>query len=168
MQVGDLQQSFDAVAVRMRSKVKRHARNQRVPGMDHEDVESEMLLCLWKAWTTFDPDEGLLLEQWWWAIWINRKAGLIETYFAKKRITNTVPMTQHEIIDLLDSLSPLLQPGDFPECPSSDPVARTVWHLLASGYTGVEIRQLTEMGWRRFYRIIEGWRTGEVKAALTC
>lgn len=145
-------------------EITRLSHTQRVIGMEPGDVESELTECLWKAMQTYNPDSGLTLGQYWWSIWMHRKADLITAHFAKKCL-HALPMSPEDIEDLGEALAPLVSVGDM--CPSFDPIERVVWWMLSGGATGLEVRKLLSISWRTFYRILEGWRTDEVRSLLT-
>jgi hypothetical protein len=158
---------FSDEQARRRSEIHRLSYTQRVPGLDPEDVEEELTVALWRACTSYDPDSGATLGQWWWSLWMNRKADLIDGYFRKKRL-HPAPMDPEEVVGLVDALSPLLRTGDLPipHCPCEGTTERRVWVLLALGYPGQEVRKVLSISRRRFYTIIDGWKTPEVKALL--
>lgn len=156
---------FQRVYTSRRAEIARLSRTQRVPGHDPDDVASELTIALWKACSTFDPAIGLTLGQWWWSIWTNRKADLIDRYMAAKRV-NPVPMDADEITALVEALTPLADRADFPGCPSNDPVERWIWRLIGLGYEYQEIQRMTKTNVYRFYKIIESWRTPQIKGAL--
>lgn len=143
---------------------------QKVPGLEREDVHQELVATLWKAWTTYTPESGTTLGQWWWVVWIRRKADLIEAFFARKNRFTTAPFTDDHLeslaVQIGDSMEPLVSVSDL--CPSDEPTAVALWVLLAAGFTNVEIRNLLGISVRRFYSIVDTWRTAEVRAALSC
>lgn len=151
-----------------RSELARLARTQRVPGMEQDDVHAELSLCLWRACQTYDPASNVKLGQWWWAIWMNRKANLIEAYFRLRRVHPT-PMTPDKVVDLVDALSPALTHKDMrvPHCPSLDQIERSVWLLLSLGYQRTQVQRMLNIRKRQIYGIIHSWRTPEVLALLT-
>lgn len=163
--IGELDGTDFAYLYRQRSdEIIRLSHTQRVIGMEPGDVASELTECLWKAFSTFRPTDGLTLGQYWWSIWMNRKADLITAYFAKKRL-HAMPMSPQDIADLGEALAPLVTVGDL--CPTADPTERVVWWMLSTGVTGLEVRELLRISWRTFYRILDGWRTDEVRSLLT-
>lgn len=149
------------------AEIRRLARIQRVPGMDPDDVEAELGVCLWRACMTYREDQGTTLGQLWWAIWMNRKADLIDAYFVQKRI-HPVPMSPDEVTELVDSLAPLLTMGDLlPPCPAPGTTHHRVWVLLAMGYQAKEVQEILELGRRAYYVIVEGLRSSDARGALT-
>lgn len=142
-----------------RVEITKLAYTQKVPGLTADEVAQELSTALWKAWKTYDPTQGLTLGQWWWVIWIRHKATLIEAFFRNK--VEQVPMTPQE----LAALAPVVLPNDLIPCPSTDDTAKRVWGLLAQGFQITEVRAM--VGKRRFYQIIDQWRTPEVQALLT-
>jgi DNA-directed RNA polymerase specialized sigma24 family protein len=155
-------------------KLDTHARSQRVPGLDRDEVKAEMLECLWRAVVTFDEAQGVTLEPYWWRIWINRKGDLIARHFATKRRAAVISGDMTWVAELADDLYPLLRDmagrtsaeslQKAPECPLSDSMTKKVWTLLAAGFQAQEVRVMLELSLRRYYRIIHALRTvyGEV------
>lgn len=129
--------------------------------LDPDDVASEMTVTLWKATLTYDDSSGTPFGAYWWGVWKNRRADLAERYFAQKRV--------HP--DLVPPDDPLLEReevmvGRVPPPPGTTSTGQRMWHLLATGSTGVETRSLAEITRRVYYAQIEDWRTEEVRESL--
>lgn len=155
------------MVARLGSEIRASSRNQKVPGLTASEVHAEMMVCLWRAQRTFRKSMQLTIEQYWWAIWMNRKADLIAWYFAAKRdlsrevLVAPDDMSRLEDEELVDALFPLVRSVDeliLPGCPTKDPMARKVWALLAQGYTRKDILVVCEISKRTYYSIIEQWR----------
>lgn len=163
--------SFDEFYVQMLPRIEAHTRTQRVIGMDADDVRQELLITLWQAWFTWDPDESSTLQQHFWALWLQRKADLIRYHLAMKRDARkdaTVTFEAHEWEALLPIVTweDLYEEGRVPACPEHEQLACSMWQLLARGSTAREVMQHLGISKRTYYRIIEGWRTPAVYAAL--
>lgn len=162
--------SFDAAHAALFPDIRRTAVRQRVPGMTTQEVENEMVYALWKACKAYDPTTGdgqITLARYWWRVWMNHKANLIEAAMAKKRqmvvliggmddagceedYFAKVPMD--EFVDLI------------PPCPSEDPLHQQVWNLLARGYLFNEIQERLGLKRRAFDTIVASLRTAWVPA----
>lgn len=155
-------------AITLESKqreINRLANVQKIPGMTYDDVRAELQEVLWKAWSTYDPKVGTTLGQYWWQLWIRRKGDLIAAFFAQhrpERVTDAVDVAV--LAEVADAMSPFLSLSDL--CPSKEPIDRAVWVLLCHGFRGTEIRKMLHLSWRKFYKIIESWKTDEVRSLL--
>lgn len=166
--VGEIDGSDFAITFAERKQeIERLAYGQTIPGMTREEVQAELHEVLWKAWSTYDPRRGTTLGQWWWALWIRRKGDLIAAFFAQR---NPAPhMADREDLtailgEVAAAMDPFLTLDDL--CPSQVPIERAVWTLLINGFTGVEVRKMLHLSWRKFYRIIDSWRVEEVHQML--
>lgn len=143
-------------------------RSQRVPGLLPDDVAQEMRAALLKAIRTYDEDSGLSIGQYWWAVWTRAKANLLKAHFAKKR-PELIPTDDADLSNLVDELWPLL-PADFGRvdipCPTTDETDNRCWKMLAAGFTGKEIRTILQISTRRWYAMIEVWKTNETHTLL--
>jgi DNA-directed RNA polymerase specialized sigma24 family protein len=148
---------FDAALRQYGGEIRRIAHRQVLPGMDADDIASEMTIVLWKACSTYDKSTSTPFGTYWWSMWKNRRSDLNESYYAKKR-ARTVPVERVPETTYSDSF-PLLPP-------TRDPVEAMVWRLLAEGESGKDVRMLTEMSRRRYYDLIASWRTDDIRDAL--
>ena len=142
-----------------KSQIRAVARSQRVPGLDYDDIVSEMLVCLWRAVTSWREDQGTGFASYWWTLWCRRKATLVKAYYRIKRpITITV---EDEVLDTAWC------PQDIPLPPrgTTDEEA-LVWMLVASGEPVKDILEAMGMSRRRYYEVIRSWRTEKVRTGL--
>lgn len=152
----------------MTTRIEKHSATQRIIGLTRDEVRQELLLVLWKAWHTWDPDQGSTLEQRFWAMWLDRKASLIRYALAEKRNRlGEVLLTVEDI----QALEPLVfwdeYRGGIPPCPDRQPAARKVWNLLAGGATRQEVLDALGLSKRAYYNVVASWRNDEVRALLT-
>lgn len=151
---------FSEVYREFASDIRVTALSQRVPTLDYDDIVSEMTACLWKAWLTYSPC-GTSFGAYWWSVWLNRRSDLTAQANAFKRPKHV----------LLSDLSILPQQGysmaRWPDAPTgSGELERTVWDLLASGEPVNKVMERTGISRRRYYDIINGWRSQEVERHL--
>lgn len=161
--VGDFRQCHVQLALRM----ERQCKTQRIPGMNSDEVYAEMLYTLWKAWETYDSEVGTSVEQWWWVLWVRRKSDLIESFFAHKRRMEV--LVENEGLELLaDAVIAVPGPEEMHvvECPRHEGILTRLWHLLADGFTGVEVRKLLGIGVNAYYRSVDKLKTDDVRLAL--
>lgn len=133
------------------------ALSQRVPGLDYDDVVSEMLMCLWRAWKTFKHDKGAF-GPYWWSLWLNRRSDITAA-------ANRIKRPRHVLVDepiLEDSYTQQLTP----QPPTDDPREQLVWHLLAVGEPVKNVIEEIGLSRRTYYDLIRSWRTEEVRASL--
>lgn len=151
---------FSDVYRRYSDDIRVTALSQRVPGLDYDDVVSEMTACLWKAWTTFDPHKGTTFGAYWWSTWLNRRTNITVAAYRQKRPKTVlageyIPEGRY-LMDLL------------PHPPSgSTRKARKVWVLLAAGMKPSEVMEEVGMSRRTYYDLIRSWRNDEVKGLLS-
>lgn len=171
----------------MRHDLERYSHTQRVPGLTQDEVKGEMLVVLWEAWDTYDPDSNTKIEQRFWTKWVDRKVELIRRFFAQKRSLYkqvsvdvlTISESSREAVDAdewftredMAAFEPLVTWEDvyghqIPSCPTEDERDRLVWTLIASGFTRAEIMAFVEMSKRQYYNVINRWRTDDVRRAL--
>lgn len=153
---------FEALYADYAQEIRRLSATQFVPGMEPEDVASEMMVALWKASQSYNPRGRLSFGQWWWTVWLNRRSDLAGIYHATKRI-HPVPV-EDAVLSAFDKPDSSLAP--FPRCPSDDPLDRNVWRLLAEGHNAREVITYTAITRRRYYAMIHRWRTEEVRERL--
>src|SRR5574343_1155103 len=167
MAVGEIDGSdFAAEYARRKNEIDRLAHTQRVPGLDRDEVRAELLQALWRAFQAYDPGKGTTLGQLWWAVWMNRKVDLIAAFFAAKSPGPYTTTTDADFwTEVLDTMHPFIDLADL--CPSTDRTERAVWALLCQGFTGIEVRSVLGLSVRRFYAIIDRWRTPEVWSLLS-
>lgn len=140
------------------------ALSQYVRGYDYDDVVSEMIGCLWKAWKTYQPHRGSF-PAYWWSLWLNRRSDLNEAAGRQKR-----PVLRYVANDvLLDIVGDrVAEESAFPSPPQgAGMISVKVWTMLAAGYTAREVMEATGISKRGYYGIIRKWRTEEVKGVLT-
>jgi hypothetical protein len=152
--------NFQEAHALFRHDIKVSALSQRVPGLDYDDVVSEMTICLWRACETYKSGTGTRFGSYWWSLWLNRRSDIAHAYYAAKRV--------HPVL----SDEPLVE-GSYvtqmaPEAPQGASDAdRMVWDLLASGETATDTMELLGMSRRRYYKTVKTWQTDEVRDALT-
>lgn len=135
------------------------ALSQHVPGLDYDDVVSEMKACLWVAWKQYQAHLGRF-ESYWWSLWLNRRSDLTRMALRVKR-----PRTVSAGDCLPDE--PYLM-ALFPQPPEkTTEQGREVWCLLAGGARPHEVRQQTGLSRRGYYDLISRWRTPEVRDMLS-
>lgn len=147
---------------RYKRQVKILARVQRVPGLDADDVETEMLLCIWRAVQTFDPSVGLDFGAYWWTLWLNRRSDITSAHYAEKRPRPLI-CTPDIIRSVADKSEAMVV---VPACPTTGRAERIIWSALAQGRTVAQAMQEAEVGKRRFYDIVRGWRNSAVRRYL--
>lgn len=150
---------FIEVYERFKRDIAASAHRQNVPGLDYDDVVSEMTACLWRAWKTFAPGKGRF-EVYWWSVWLNHKGHLIQSAYRLKR-PKTVLVENH--FENARTYGLYLRADPPKGC--SD-LERLVWTLIGSGESGAEIRRITGIPVRAYYRLLRSWRTAEVKESL--
>lgn len=157
--------SFDDVYARHRREIEATARNQRIPGMTADEVQSEMMEVLWKACSTYDPEQSTPLMAYWWSCWMYRKSNLLDMAFARKR-QMLVLTDDGEVRDgdahHFDEFTALLELG----CPTKGDLDRKVWNMLATGSGVREVMSTLGINSKRFYKIVGQWKTPEVFATL--
>lgn len=153
---------FEKVYARYASEISLLAKSQHVPGLDVEDIASEMTVALWKATQTYDNDSDLSFGQWWWSLWLNRRSDLSEAFYAAKRVHPT-PVDPQAVRDALEAEDRVVV---MPPCPSADVVDNIIWRMLAEGSNALEVMSFTEISKRAYYSTIRGWRTPEVRRRL--
>lgn len=151
---------FSEVYERYSSDIRITALSQRVPGLDHDDIVSEMEACLWKAWLTYTPSPTSF-GSYWWSIWLNRRNDLTT-------LANRLKRPRHVLVSDVSILGE--QPyamQHWPEPPrGTTELERRVWDLLASGEPRSVVLEETGVSKRRYYDIIDRWRTREVEKLL--
>lgn len=146
---------FEAVYRENEVELRRIARNAWMPGMDADDIYSELLVCLWKATTTYDAGSETKFQSYWWSLWLNRRKDLLRAYYAQRR-GDAIPFP--ELPDKVVTENP------FPSIRLDRWEEQAVWMLLGYGFTATEIQALVPR--RRYYQIIQSWRTPDVRKAL--
>lgn len=149
--------TFEERYEQFRQQIAVVALGQKIVGLDYDDVVSEMLVCLWKAHSTFDPDHGVTFGVYWWSLWLNRKSHLIEAVNAKKR-PRTIPTDEPLFERSYDMSVPTGTPGEGVEA--------LVWSMLGSGFLPGEVIAMTGVPRKGYYRLIRSWRTDEVRSML--
>lgn len=149
--------TFEEAYERFSREIRRLSYSQYVPGMEQDDVESEMLIVLWKAVQSHDPEKGPLGTLW-WSMWCNRRRDLIEAYHALKRIhgipVETLPEPIHH------------EPVSVPVPAFVSGYGLTVWQALAQGDTATEVKADLGLSNRAYYNLIGDWRRPEVRQFL--
>lgn len=135
------------------------ALSQKVPGLDYDDVVSEMLICLWKATETYKTGTGTSFGAYWWSLWLNRRSDIASSWHATKRI--------HPVL----SDEPLVE-GQYEDRPMVNPPGevsaqdRMVWDLLATGASAADTMRAMSISRRRYYSTVRDWRTKTVYETL--
>lgn len=147
---------FDTAWATYEGQIRRTSLTQRVPGLDPDDVASEMAICLWRATKTYTPG-ATPFGSYWWSLWLNRRSDIADAHYALKRVHGipTEHLPEHTYEDAL-----------FPMPPTRDALGIAVWGALAGGDTAKEVQDDHGLTRRRYYDIIARWRTPEVRAAL--
>lgn len=137
-------------------QIQRLAYRQHVPGMEPEDVSSEMTIVLWKAFVTYQ-DGATTFGSYWWSMWLNRRSDLAGTYYARKRV-HPIPVSQvpERVYEAPGALLP----------PPTTPMGRLVWRMLADGERGGDVRDMTHLSRRGYYDLIRSWRSDDVRSML--
>lgn len=147
---------FDRAWARYEHEIGRLSKTQYVPGMDADDVASEMSICLWRATQTYKSG-ATTFGAYWWSLWLNRRSDIADAYYAIKRAhgvpVERVPERGYE-------------PTLFPMPPTRDPLGVSVWGALATGDTPKEVQDDHAISRRRYYELIAGWRTDDVREGL--
>lgn len=154
---------FEEVYARYVPEIRLLSKTQRVPGLDPDDVASEMTVALWKASTTYQEGSTLSFGQWWWSVWLNRRSDLSEAFYAAKRV-HAVPVDQTHWKGYLDKEDVVTV---LPPCPSDAVLDQIIWRMLAEGAPATEVMSYTEISKRAYYATIRGWRTPEVRRHLS-
>lgn len=152
---------FSEVYRKFASDIRITALSQKVPTLDYDDIVSEMMACLWKAWLTYSPG-STTFGSYWWSIWLNRRADLTSQANAYKR-------PKHVLIPDLTILPkhPAYTMARWPEAPSeAEELEEIVWNLIASGEPRSVVIEKTGVSKRRYYEIISRWRSEEVESRL--
>ena len=157
--------NFDAVWEQYKTDMAVAAFGQTVPGLDYDDVVSEMGICLWRATQTYDPDCEVSFGAYWWSLWLNRKADLVDAWKARKRVDlgTTVPLD-----DVDESDYGYVQRLHIGAPEGSSATEALIWDLLSAGFTSTEVRDHSTISLRRYYATIARWRTKTIHDLLTC
>lgn len=134
--------------------------NARVPGWTTEDVEAELMFCLWIAFRKFDPSRHPDIGVYWWSIWLNHRASHVRRWNAQKRAAAELPFDPHELIQMCPTMVPdhLLDPP--PDI--NDETAKVAWALLSLGYIPSEVQAHLGLNNRRYYALIDSLRRDDV------
>lgn len=159
--------AFNDVYLDWEVQISKNAWTARVPGWEKEDVEAEMGYCLWVAFKTHDKTRQVDFGVHWWSIWLNHRATWIRSRNAMKRAAEELPYSQEELI----AMSPIIYPGQLFGPPTEtgidDELAYAAWSLLALGYLPSEVQGALHLSNRRYYTIIDSWKTEGVYKWLT-
>lgn len=141
---------------------------QRIIGMSPQEVENEMVYALWKAWRSYDPTTGdgrITLPMYWWRVWMNHKANLIEKQTSQKRQRELLVLdqphwrtTEDEDAPWLEELEEMYGFAVIPPCPVHDPLHQQVWNLLARGFLFGEVQSMLHMTRRAFKAVLDDLR----------
>ena len=147
----------------------KNAWNARVPGWEMEDVRAEMQFCLWRAFKTFDSTHGTDFGVYFWTIWKTQRAFQIRKYNALKRAAAELPFTLEELAQIgpVMYLGPINADTDIFHDDELDDLSLAVWSLIGMGYQQVEIKEGLQISNRRYYSIVESWRTPHIYNWLT-
>lgn len=145
--------------------IQRNARKQFVKGWNHEDIEAMMLYCLWVAFKKHTPSRGDF-GVYFWSIWLTERRQQARRYRALKRAAIELPFTYEELV----ALNPIVYPGMLLPTPEKvvidEKLGEMVWILLAIGYLPGEVKEILGLSNRRYYALIEAWRTPALKKTL--
>lgn len=134
------------------------ALGQKVPGLDYDDVVSEMTICLWKACDTYTHGSATTFGAYWWSLWLNRRSDLTRQWYAEKRVRAT-PVENTPDGAYTSDLAP-----DAPKGATEQD--RLVWDLLAGGDEPKEVQDALGISRRRYYNTVKAWRTETVENML--
>lgn len=148
-------------------------RHQRIPGMEADDVKSEMLLALWRAHRSWDPAVGATIEQYWWAVWTRRRVDLIAYHLRECRDVRREQLVPHEFWWWYEDEATVEEHGRRlqrypvirldqdavpPAPPGVDDKAAQVWGLLCRGYTRQDVLLRCDISKRCYYQILDRFR----------
>lgn len=142
-----------------REEIRATARRQFVPGLDYDDVVSEMSICLWRAHESWDETTGTSFGSYWWSLWLNRRTDLTRESNALKR-PKTEPV---EDPDKKGSYRVIRFPDPPRHATKQD---RLIWELLGAGETAGSIINMLKISRRRYYRTVKGWHSEDVYSYL--
>jgi hypothetical protein len=115
---------------------------------------------LWKAWATYTPSPTKFAS-YWWSIWLNRRNDL--TALAN-RLKRPKYVTLSDVSILGDQPYSMVRWPDPPA--GTTELEQRVWDLLAAGEPRSVVLEETGVSKRRYYDIIDGWRSEEVEKQL--
>lgn len=149
---------FAEIYLGVEEEIRKLSRSPRqyIPGMEPDDIEAEMIACLWKARRTYDKSKGTTLMQYWWPIWIHRRADLIDYALYKRRDYHREVLTPNET---LAEFGLTVTPADLMVLELPDGYTLTekrIWRLIASGMDPVIISRF--VGRRTYELFMEIWR----------
>lgn len=151
---------FDEVVRDYRGYIRTVAASQRLPGMDYDDVVSEMLHCLWKCHQTWDEELNPSFKNYWWRVWSNRRANILRD--ASRRIQ---PIYTDDYSSLEDLTAYDLEVLPEPPVGSSEQ-ERALWFLIASGYQRKDIFALLRMSEWKYRNAMRKWRSHAVSLGV--
>lgn len=150
--------NFEDAYVQMHEEIRKLSFTQRIPDMDREDVESEMLICLWKAAEAHDPNQAPIGGLW-WRVWSNRRKDLLAAYYRAKRV-HGIPF---EFVPETGCTDPTGVPLPFPMTPTQ----YGVWTGLSRGDRAREVQEDLGLTRRAYERTIQSFRTQQVREVLS-
>lgn len=154
---------FQEALDRFQEEISTTAPGQWVPGLERDDVQNEMLMCLSTAADTFNPGKAKTFGVYWWSIWLNRKYDITASYYAAKR---PVLVLDSPLDSLLEEQAVRDRPH-FPDAPrGSSLTERLVWQMVGQGDRVTEVMAATHISRRGYYDIIHKWRTEVVRRDL--
>lgn len=149
--------------------------HHQIPGLTSDDVEVEMMVCLWKARNHYRKSKGTTthtgrrtvlrsalgdgLMAYFWSIWLNRKADLIDYAMYQLRDYRKESVQEVSDTDMLRAFGLAVTPQDLVllELPAGYTVTeQRVWKLIASGMDPVLVAKT--IGRKTFEMIMEVWR----------
>lgn len=174
---------FSTFLDKLDKEISKTAARQYIPGYTPEEIKAEMVECLWKAYTTYDRSKNIKLEQYWWAIWMNRKSNILKASYAAMR---DVRLTLHvdprafsqdfpgegdegwwmRLSQELERNLPDESMFIIPECPSDEVLHKQVWVLLATGYTPSDVMRYTAISKKQYYEVTRDLRVAWEEAGL--
>lgn len=142
---------FSPLLERLSPTIDRASRYARIPGMDADDVRSEMMVCLWKAHERHDESKGEI-EGYWWSIWLNRRKDLIKYWSRRKPVLTAGSLDDIDVPQKFTTQQP-----DPPLGSSS--VERRVWAMIGDGAERKEILAVCGISKSTYYAIIHSWKS---------
>ena len=149
-----VKQRFNDIVLGMQPEIRKIAcaGRQRVPGMDPDDIEAELLFCLWKARITYKPGMGVTFPAYWWSVWLNHKNDLTKRMFRQMR-----DVRKEVVREIKDDEGDLLVEDLIPIAPPfATPQEKAVWTLIASGVSLATVRK--QIGARALRKILDAWK----------
>jgi hypothetical protein len=146
--------------------IQTHKWRQQLPGLELEDLEQQMRLLAYKAWTRWDPERGPLKVLWWRYV-VNWRCQYLKWYDHPKRkgvkVSLDMPINEEESTSLID-LRAADELPEYIECPSEVPLYRQLWFLMQHEFTVAEIRVLTGLTPNQYMELRNHMSAGDFRA----